>query len=121
MSLNEAKIKQQVKRAITLKPTRVQLKRTEQTSNGMRGGTPKEANVAELDIFIDDSKHNLVSESTNEAGAIKKTRGITMIAIAEGFEIKENDYFTANGVKYKVTYPGYLIDGVYNSDLEVVK
>ncbi|MCY6372462.1 hypothetical protein [Clostridium ganghwense] len=120
MSLNIERIKQQVKRGIAIKPTHIKLIRKEKISNGMRGGKEKPVDVAELDVFIDDSKHSL-SGNLKESGKINRIRSLTMLAVAEGFEIKEGDYFIANEIKYRVTYPGMLVEGVYNSDLEVVK
>lgn len=119
--INEERIKAKVKKGIAIKPSHIELKRLEKISNGMRGGSPKEVTVAELDVFIDDSKHSLVLEDTKESGSFKRTRGLSMLAVAEGIEIKEGDYFIANGVKYRVTYPGMIIKDVYNSDLEVIK
>lgn len=121
MSLNVERIKAKVKKVITIKPTHITLMRTEKVSNGMRGGAEKPVTVAELDIFLDDSKHNLLLDNVKESGTVKRTRGLYMLAVAEGFEIKEGDYFEASSLKYRVTYPGEILSGVYNSDLEVVK
>lgn len=118
--INEEKIKFKVKKAISIKPTHITLIRLEKVSNGMRGGKEQEAIVAELDIFIDDSKNNLVIERTKESGISKRTRGINMLATTDGFDIKEGDYFTHNEVKYRITYPGLIVKDVYNSDLEVI-
>lgn len=119
--INEARIKAKVKKAIAIKPTHIILNRLEKASNGMRGGKDIETKVAELDIFLDDSKHNLLLDNVKEAGSVKKTRGISMLAVVEGIDIREGDYFLVNGAKYRVTYPGMFIKDVYNSDLEVFK
>jgi hypothetical protein len=119
--INEEKIKAKVKKAIAIKPTHISLMRVEQVSNGMRGTTDKEVKVSELDVFIDDSKHNLITENTKESGSFKRTRGISMLAATENFDIKEGDYFVLNGIKYRVTYPGLIVKDVYNADLEVIK
>lgn len=119
--INEERIKAKVKKAIAIKPTHITLMRLINKGNGMRGGTPTPDKISELDVFFDDSKHNLLLDNTKESGTVKRTRGIYMIAVAEGFEIKDGDYFEANGAKYKVIYPGLIIKDVYNADLEVVK
>ncbi|NFB55901.1 hypothetical protein EXM89_07330 [Clostridium botulinum] len=119
--MNEEKIKLQAKRSISKRPTSIILMRDIKASNGMRGGTEKPDKVAKLDIFLDDTKHNLLLDNVKEAGTVKRTRGISMFAVTEGIEIKEGDYFEANGYKYIVTYPGMIIKDVYNSDLEVIK
>lgn len=120
MSLNVERIKAKVKKGIAIKPTHITLKRMEKVSNGMRGYTEKEITIAELDVFIDDSKHSIAT-NVKEAGSIQRVRSLNMLVVAEGFEIKEGDYFEASNLKYRVTYPGEIISGVYNSDLEVVK
>lgn len=119
--INEERIKNKVKKAIIIKPTHITLNRLEKVSNGMHGGSNKEVKVAKLDIFLDDSKHNLLLDNVKEAGVVKKTRGISMLVVAEGIEIKEGDYFEVNASKYRVTYPGMIIKDVYNADLEVIK
>lgn len=121
MRLNEERIISQIKKAIALKPTHITLMRKEKVSNGMRGGQEKPVKVAEFDVLIDDSQRNLVSENVNETGSLKMTRGVNLIAITEGFEIKEDDYFIIDNIEYKVTYPGMIVKGVCNADLEVVR
>ncbi|BDB02137.1 hypothetical protein [Clostridium botulinum] len=119
--INEARIKAQAKKSISKRPTHIILMRNVKISNGMRGGREKPDKVAKLDIFLDDTKHNLILDNVKEAGIAKRTRGISMFAVTEGIEIKEGDHFEANGYKYRVTYPGMIIKDVYNSDLEVIK
>ncbi|MDU5010691.1 hypothetical protein FDF69_07965 [Clostridium sporogenes] len=119
--MNEERRKLQAKKSISKNPTHIILMRNVKASNGMRGGTEKPDKVAELDIFLDDTKHNLILDNVKESGIVKRTRGISMFAVTEGIEIKEGDYFEANGYKYIVTYPGMIIKDVYNSDLEVIK
>lgn len=119
--MNEERIKLQAKKSIAKNPTHIILMRNVKASNGMRGGTEKPNKVAELDIFLDDTKHNLLLDNIKESGVVKRTRGISMFVITEGIEIKEGDYFKANGSKYRVVYPGMIIKDIYNSDLEVVK
>jgi len=118
--INVARIKQKVKRAIALKPTHIILMREVKTGNGMRGSKETPDIVAELDCFINDSKHSVWQPQVAESGTIQRIRALTLLAVCEGFEIKKDDYFIANGLKYKVTYPGMIISDVYNSDLEVV-
>ncbi|NFQ84179.1 hypothetical protein FDG04_02375 [Clostridium sporogenes] len=119
--INETRIKAQAKKNIAKRPTHIILMRKEFVSNGMHGGREKEIKVGELDIFLDDSKHNLILDNVKESGTVKRTRGISMFAVTEGIEIKEGDYFKTNGYKYRVTYPGMIIKDVYNADLEVIK
>ncbi|NFC27832.1 hypothetical protein EXM98_04065 [Clostridium botulinum] len=119
--INEERIKAQAKKNIAKRPTHIILLRKEKASNGMHGGRGEEKKVSELDIFLDDTKHNLILDNVKESGTVKRTRGISMFAVTEGIEIKEGDYFEANGYKYRVTYPGMIIKDVYNSDLEVIK
>ncbi|KGO14582.1 hypothetical protein AL714_17890 [Clostridium botulinum] len=119
--ININRIKMQAKRSIAQRPTHIILMRKEKVSNGMHGSREKEVKVAELDIFLDDTKHNLLLDNVKESGVVKRTRGISMFAVTEGIEIREGDYFEANGYKYRVTYPGMIIKDVYNSDLEVIK
>ncbi|AUM99591.1 hypothetical protein [Clostridium botulinum] len=119
--MNEEKIKLQAKRSISKRPTSIILMRNIKASNGMRGSTEMPNKVAELDIFLDDTKHNLILDNVKESGTVKRTRGISLFTVTEGIEIKEGDYFEANGYKYRVTYPGMIIKDVYNSDLEVIK
>ncbi|KOR24195.1 hypothetical protein [Clostridium sp. L74] len=119
--INEARIKAQAKKSIAKRPTHIILCRKEFISNGMHGGREEEKKVSELDIFLDDTKHNLILDNVKESGTVKRTRGISMFAVTEGIEIKEGDYFKTNGYKYRVTYPGKIIKDIYNSDLEVIK
>ncbi|OSA69895.1 hypothetical protein [Clostridium botulinum] len=119
--INETRIKAQAKKNIAKRPTHIILMRKEFVSNGMHGGREKEITVGELDIFLDDTKHNLILDNVKESGTVKRTRGISMFAVVEGIEIKEEDYFTIGNNKYRVTYPGMIIKDIYNSDLEVVK
>lgn len=119
--INEDRIKAKVKKAIALKPTHIILMRLISTSNGMRGGTPKPDKIAELDIFLDDTQHNLLLDSVKDGGAVKRTRGISMLVVVDNIEIKEGDFFELSGVKYKVSYPGMIIKDVYNADLEVIR
>ena len=119
--INEARIKAKVIRAIAIKPTHITLMRKELVSNGMRGSTEKEVKLIELDIFFEDSKHNLLLDNIKEGGTVRKTRGISMLAVVEGIEIKEGDYFSIGDSKYRIIYPGLLIKDVYNADLEVIK
>lgn len=119
--MNEERIKLQAKKSISKNPTHIILMRNVKASNGMRGGKEKTDKVAELDIFLDDTKHNLLLDNVKESGVIKRTRGISMFAVTEDVEIQEGDYFKANGSKYRVVYPGMIIKDIYNSDLEVVK
>lgn len=121
MRLNEERIKAKVKRAIEIKPTHIVLNRFDKTSNGMRGEKTKEVVIGEFDAFIDDSKHNYIVESIRESGTIKRTRGITMIAVIEAFELFEGDFFLLDGIKYRVTYPGEVVKDVYIADIEAVK
>lgn len=120
MSLNEVRIKQQVKKAISIMPTNIALKRLDKIDDGMSGYIEQETNVATFDGFIDDSNHSIYIDRMNEAGTIKRTRSITLLAVCEGFEIKDNDYFEAKGRKYKVVYATTLVADVYNCDLEVI-
>ncbi|WP_409068846.1 hypothetical protein ACFLKC_14020 [Clostridium caseinilyticum] len=120
--MNIDRIKLQAKRSIAKRPTHIILLRKEKVSNGMHGGREEEITVGEFDIFIDDTKHNLLLDNIKESGTVKRTRGISMFAVVdEDIEIKEGDYFITNGYKYRVTYPGMIIKDIYNSDLEVVK
>lgn len=117
--MNAERLKVQFKKAISKKPTTIELKRNEFVSNGMHGGSNKEIIVATTDVFIDDFKHSLAS-NTNEAGEIKRIRSITMVAVADGFKIKKDDFFIIDDKKYVVTYHGEVVPDVYNSDLEVI-
>lgn len=123
MSLNVERIKQQVKKAIAIMPTTINLKRIEKIDDGMGGYIEKEepTNVGTFDGFIDDSKISNLIDKVNDAGTVKINRQITLIAVCEGFEIKDNDYFEAKGRKYKVVYATTLVEGVYNCDLEVIQ
>ena len=118
--INEEKIKMQAKKNIAKRPTHIILMRKEKVSNGMHGGREEEIKVGEFNIFLDDTKHNLILDNVKESGTVKRTRGISMFAVTEK-EIKEGDYFEANGSKYRVTYSGMIIKDVYNADLEVIK
>lgn len=121
MSLNEARIKQQVKKSISIMPTNINLKRIEKVDDGMGGYIEKEIDVATFDVFVDDSNHSIYLDRMNEAGTITRTRSITLLAVCEGFEIKDNDYFEAKGRKHKVIYATTLVTDVYNCDLEVIE
>ncbi|MBE6067763.1 MAG: hypothetical protein E7211_08735 [Clostridium lundense] len=120
MSLNEARIKQKVKKSISIMPTNINLKRIEKIDDGMGGYIEQEIDVATFDGLIDDSNHSVYIDRMNEAGTIKRTRSITLLAVCEDFEIKDNDYFEAKGRKYKVAYATTLLADVYNCDLEVI-
>lgn len=120
MSLNEERIKQQVKKAISIKPITINLKRIEKVDDGMNGYIEKETDIATFDVFIDDSNHSIYLDRMNEAGTVKRTRSITLLAVCEGFEIKDNDYFEAKGREYKVVYATTLVSDVYSCDLEVI-
>lgn len=121
MSLNVTKIQQQVRRAISLRPTNITLKRNMSISDGMGGyilgpDTP----VATFDIFLDDSKHSTLVDKLSDSGSVRKTRQLTLLAICEDFEILDLDTFEVNGRKYQVTYASQIVDKVFNCDLEVI-
>ncbi|MHC1681389.1 MAG: hypothetical protein AB6733_00250 [Clostridiaceae bacterium] len=117
--INEVRIKQRIKKAISLKPSSVTLMRNEKVSNGMRGGKDSPVTVATFDGLLDDSSHNKVYKVTTDAGVYQNIGAIKFITVVEGFEIQTDDYFTLNGVKYRVTYPGMIFPGLYNAELEV--
>lgn len=123
MSLNVERIKQQAKKAISIMPTTINLKRIEKIDDGMGGYIEKEepTNVGTFDGFIDDSNTSTLIDRTSDSGTVKINRSITLIAVCEDFEIKDNDYFEARGRKYKVVYATTLVEDVYNCDLEVIK
>lgn len=117
--MNSERLKIQFKKAISKKPTTIELKRNEFVSNGMHGGSNKEIIVATTNAFIDDFSHSLAS-NINEAGEVKRIRNVAMVAVADGFKIKKDDFFIIDDRKYVVTYPGEVVQDVYNSDLEVI-
>ena len=117
--INEARIKLRVKKAIALKPTSIILMRNEKANNGMRGGKDSPITVAIIDGLLDDSSHNEVYKITTDAGVYQNISAIKFITVVEGFEIKTDDYFALNGIKYRVTYPGMIFPGLYNAELEV--
>lgn len=120
MSLNVERIKNQVKKAIAIMPATINLKRVSKTDDSMGGYIENIIDVATFDGFIDDSNHSIYLDRMNEAGTVKRTRSIGLLAVCEGFEIKNDDYFESDGVKYKVTYPGRIVEGIYNADLEII-
>lgn len=122
MSLNVERIKQKVKRAITIMPTEITLMRKTNIDDGMGGyieGNPD--TVATFQGFLDDSHKSVWLDIAKDSGTINRTRSIRLLAVCEGFEIKKGDYFEVKGLKYNVTYPGEIIEGVYNADLEVIQ
>ena len=119
--MNVELIQKQVKKAIAIKPTNILLKRIEKVSNGMNGWIETEVEVASLDIFFDDTNRNQLSISIKEPGITQNMRNFKMYAVTENFEIKSEDFFNLNGTKYKVSYPGEVVENVYISDLEMVK
>ncbi len=118
--INETRIKEKVKKAIALKPTHIVLMRNKGESNGMRGNKNTSDKVAEFDAFLNDSKHTIWQPQIVESGSVQRIRSLTLLALCEGFEIKKDDYFTANGLNYKISYPGMIFAGLYNADLEVI-
>ena len=119
--MNVELIKRQVKKAIAIKPTNILLKRIEKISNGMNGYIEKEIEVASLDIFFDDTNTNQLSIKIDEPGITQNMRNFKMYAVTENFEIKFEDFFILNGTKYKVLYPGEIVENVFVSDLEMLK
>ncbi|WP_238884520.1 hypothetical protein [Clostridium sp. YIM B02551] len=123
--INLERVKGQVLKAISIKPTHISLMRNEVDSNGMRGGKKRADLVAKIDVFIDDSNHsnvggnNKITGEGKEAGSIYSVKNISMLIVAEGFEVKVGDYFELNGLRYEVTYPGLIMGNIYESDLEV--
>lgn len=115
--INELKIKQQVKKAIAVKPTNIALLRQEKSSNGMKGGTAKEVKIVELDVLIDDTEHSTLLATTE----IKRTRNMTMLAVTDNIEINTEDYFLLNSCKYRIVYVQNIVKDVYSCDLEMVK
>lgn len=128
MSLNITRLKKQVEKAISINPTVIELKRAEKIDDGMNGFNEIESDVATFNGFIDDSSHSIWQDRMNESGTVQRTRNITLLAVCDNFEIQKDDYFVVGadedfdieGIKYKVIYPGKIVDGIYNADLEVV-
>lgn len=122
MSLNVEKIKQKVKRATAIKPTDIKLMRKTNIDDGMGGHIEgKPDTVATFQAFLDDSHKSVWLDITKDSGTINRTRSIRLLAVCEGFEIKKGDYFEVKGLKYSVTYPGEIVEGIYNTDLEVIQ
>lgn len=117
--ININKIKLAAKKGISLKPTHITLKRYEITSNGMRGGKKEEVIIGEYDVFIDDSKRNM-NININDPGNLTTFRSLKMIIVIEDNELLINDFFEVNSIKYRVTYPGELVPGVYEADLSII-
>lgn len=116
--MNIEKIKLQVKKGISKKPTTIKLFRTVGEDDGM--SEIAEILLGELEVLFQDSKRSLAL-NTNDSGISTKVRSLSILAVIEDFEIKSNDYFKVNEVKYRIIYPGEILKGIYSSDVEMVK
>lgn len=110
-------IKEAALEGIALKPTHITLERYERVSNGMKGSRKERVTIGEFDVFIDDSKRN-INLNTEEAGLSISTRSLTLLIVIDSLLV--GDFFILNGNKYEVTYPGELVQGVYNADIKIV-
>ncbi len=118
MIRNVGKIKAQAKKGISKKPTAIKLFRVVGGDDGM--SEPNEIPLGELDVLFKDNIRSLTFNSSDN-GISTRIRSLSILAVVDEFEIKSNDYFKIDGVKYKIVYPGEIIKGLYNSDIEVVK
>lgn len=116
--MNIEKIKAQAKKGISMKPTTIKLFRVVDGDDGM--SEPSEIPLGELDVLFKDNTRSLAFNSSDN-GISTRIRSLSILVVADGFEIKSNDYFKIDEVKYKIVYPGEIIKGLYNSDIEVVK
>ena len=46
------------------------------------------------------------------------TRSLTLLIVIDSLLV--GDFFILNGNKYEVTYPGELVQGVFNADIKIV-
>lgn len=116
--INKKLIKRQVKNAIEVNPTIIELKREEKIDLGRDDFETKEVAVATFKGFFDksDSRVNI----TNEGANITRAFNFILICVKEDFKIKVGDYFYLEGIKYLVTYPKNNYNIYYECNLEAI-
>lgn len=121
--LNRVQIKAALTKAINIAPTAVELKRKPQIPDGMNGFTlGAEETVNSFDGLINMSSASKGDKTSTDAGATEKESNITMISVLDSpFLILKGDYFTADGITYRVkcAIPMYQIYWVTELEVDV--
>lgn len=119
--INVERIRKQVRKAIDALPTEIRLKRKEKIDDGYGGYIQQEVDVKTFNAFINFDSPSIVI-SNNDSGNITKLKSITLLAVYDAtFEIRKDDYFISNGIKYRVKYPLNPYDIYWECELEVVE
>ena len=123
-AINKVKIRNQISKAIEKLPTTIFLKRD------IASGTEAsyilyETDVATFDAFLDTSKsgkkQGVGTEDSLTASAVTKINGISLLTVADdSFDIKKDDYFMLNDIKYRIVYPNNNYGIYWDCDIEVV-
>ena len=126
--MNVERIKVQVKNAIKKQLTHIKIYRKTKSEDGM--SAPKEVIfgvldttellVGETDVFFNDSTRAYITKSYSDSGVNSKVKSLSILAVP-GFEICEDDYFYIKEIKYRVTYPAQIIEGIFDCDIEAIK
>lgn len=122
MSINGAKIKKQVQKAIALNPTNITVLKPSTTADGVGGlvdGEPTE--VGSIDVYFDDSGASAYAKQISDSGEINRSAGIKIYAVCEGFTIEAENFFFVRGISYRVLYSSVPIEGIFLCDVEVVR
>ena len=129
MALNEARIKKQVKRAIAIKPTSIDIKRDNYISNGYNSTIYDSTTTFKtIDVFIDDVNTNKQNSFfLTENRDLKTFNRVFMYATVEPEvgecilnSIEINDYFFINDKKYVVLNNAQPVKDVYICEMEVL-
>jgi len=123
--MNVNSIKQKVAKAILTAPTEVVLYRNVKVTDGMGGYTLSATPtlVTTQNGLLDNSKNGFVLPAIIESGTVKRQTTNTLILVCDSsFTVLKDDYFTANGVKYKINNADNILNlNIYwDCDLEVI-
>lgn len=113
---------ERVKEAIALYPSKIELKR-EKTSDDEMGGyiIDGEEDVATFDGLFDNTGSSL-SITISDAAKVEKVSKLSLVvAFSKDFTILKGDYFTLDGVKYKIKNPNLQLNTCYICELEMIE
>lgn len=116
--INKERIRVQVAKAISKVPSIVEIKRNTTNDYGEPSGEEDVATVT--GFFYTGSQTLNINITTGASVTTGKSEKFLVVYDTEGQKIKENDYFTLNGIKYKVIDLGNLFDICLDMTLERV-
>ena len=123
--MNVNSIKQKVAKAISKVPTTIALYRNLYMSDGMGGYTVLEEPtlVTTQNGLLDNSKNGFILPTLLDSGTIRRQTTNTLILVYDAsFTVLKDDFFTVNGIKYKVNNADNILNlNIYwDCNLEVV-